>query len=245
MQPRHLEKAPIREAVVDIQCQLPDDVSVSFLESLHDSIASKYPQKKVRRRIESAVKVEKGEIQATTNDFGVDGFQFISKDSTQIVQFRLDGFTFSRLAPYESWERTRDEALRLWQIYRKATSPISIDRVALRYINQLSLPVAEGNWEHWLIAPPRAPEGVPPRIEFLTRSVFEDPATETVWLLAQGAQRPDSPAARSNVLLDIDVSKTARFDDDPLIWETMEVLREIKNRLFFGSLTDATLETLV
>jgi uncharacterized protein (TIGR04255 family) len=157
----------------------------------------------------------------------------------------LDGFTFSRLAPYETWERTQDEASRLWHIYRNATSPTSIDRVALRYINELSLPVEKGNWEQWLTAPPRAPEGVSPRIdEFLTRTVIEDAATETVWLLTQGAQCPDSPAAKSKVLLDIDVSKKTQFDDDSAIWETMDVLREIKNRLFFGSFTDATSETL-
>ena len=41
------------------------------------------------------------------------GYIFASSDERQIFQARLDGFSFSRLAPYDRWETFRDEARRL------------------------------------------------------------------------------------------------------------------------------------
>lgn len=48
-----------------------------------------------------------------------DGFLLSSSDKLRIVQARLDGFTFSRLAPYETWERLRDEAKSAWRIRKR------------------------------------------------------------------------------------------------------------------------------
>ena len=66
---------------------------------------------------------------------GPDGYLFTSVDGRQVVQARLDGFTFSRLKPYDKWESLRDEARELWQHYVQIASPETVTRVALRYIN--------------------------------------------------------------------------------------------------------------
>ena len=42
--------------------------------------------------------------------FQVDGYVFTSADGKQVVQYRLDGFTFSRLRPYTRWEEVFAEA---------------------------------------------------------------------------------------------------------------------------------------
>ena len=72
----------------------------------------------------------------------------------------MDGFTFSRLKPYETWENLRDEAYRLWQKYREITSP-EIIRVALRYINKLEFPLPIKNFSDYLTAAPIVPAELP------------------------------------------------------------------------------------
>ena len=54
-----------------------------------------------------------------------------------IAQFNKDAFVFSRLNPYEDWERFSGEALRLWGIYCELLKPSEVRRVGLRFINRV------------------------------------------------------------------------------------------------------------
>lgn len=238
----HLPKAPIREAVVDIRCQLPDTFSSNDLLALHDEIIGQYPEKKVIRRFEGGFQMEHDTIEAKTTHFGIDGYQFLKDDSLQVVQFRLDGFTFSRLFPYTRWESVRDEAKRLWEIYRQKTAPTTVSRVALRYINDLVFPLGSDGWEKWLTAPPKAPPSIKTRpSHFLTQCQIDDVETKTTWRITQAVHSEDLPAKQS-VILDIDVFKSGNFEEDDSVWEIMEILRDIKNRIFFDSVTEKSLE---
>jgi len=130
--PRHLPKAPITEALVDIRVKLAADTELAKLGSIHELIVDQYPKRKERRRREFSFEFKEGEPPRQTATDIADGYFYISSDDKQVVQARLDGFTFSRLKPYEKWESMRDEARRLWQLYVKFASPEFITRIAVR-----------------------------------------------------------------------------------------------------------------
>lgn len=65
------------------------------------------------------------------------GFQFWDAEKVRVFQARLDGFTYSRLAPYDCWEDLCGEARRLWRQYREFAKPERVSRIAVRYINRL------------------------------------------------------------------------------------------------------------
>ena len=67
-----------------------------------------------------------------------------SSDGLQVFQARLDGFTFSRLRPYQEWATFSTEAFRLWRLYRSVALPTSVLRIALRYINQIDVSIEPG-----------------------------------------------------------------------------------------------------
>ena len=64
--------------------------------------------------------------------------------------------------------------------------------------------------------------------------------TATVFLTEALDRRDDRPIA---LILDIDAFRKEEIStDDPDLWTRLEELREIKNRVFFGSLTPETVE---
>jgi uncharacterized protein (TIGR04255 family) len=67
------------------------------------------------------------------------GYRFISADKSAVVQARRDGFSFSKLPPYQDWEEWQPEARRLWQRYKAIVAPDRITRVAVRYINRVRI----------------------------------------------------------------------------------------------------------
>jgi uncharacterized protein (TIGR04255 family) len=160
------------------------------------------------------------------------------------VQARLDGFTFNRLKPYKDWESLRDEARKLWQHYTQIASPKNITRVALRYINRIEIPLPMRDFKDYILTIPEIAPGLPQGLANLfMRLIIPVPAMNASAIVTEAF---DPPAASSSVLpfiVDIDVSCEALFDVDAVeVWETFEKLRELKNEIFFKSITDRAKE---
>ncbi len=145
---KHYSRAPITEALIDIQAQLPQGIKLDVLAQVYSSIQTKYPKREEVLMVQGQMIV--GESVGATASQSQIGYVFFSNDQKQILQMRLDGFTFSRLAPYDSWEAFRDEAFRLWSIYQSLAHPQAITRLSIRYINRLDIPLPVGDLKEYL-----------------------------------------------------------------------------------------------
>ncbi len=135
---RHLPHAPIKEALIDIQVAFPEKVTVEALNSKYAQIADQYSKHETLQRGEFGLHNEDGRPTTTvTIGHTVAGYRYSSEDGHRVVQFRVDGFTFSRLEPYNTWEEMKEEAARLWEVYVDAVSPDPITRVGTRYIKSV------------------------------------------------------------------------------------------------------------
>jgi len=85
---------------------------------------------------------------------GIQGVQFISPDGKKVVQFRLDGFSFHKLKPYQSWELLKEEAMQIWKYYLECAKPLNVKRAALRYVNQIDIPLPFKNLEEYILTVP-------------------------------------------------------------------------------------------
>jgi uncharacterized protein (TIGR04255 family) len=242
--PKHLRNAPITEALIDIHVSLPSDIDVAKLKSMHDSIADEYPKIAERMKWEHVIEFKKGEIpkqKPITPD--CDGYRYTSGDDKQVVQTRLDGFTFSRLKPYETWEHLRAEAHRLWLLYAKIATPEAIRRVALRYINRLDIPLPIKDFSEYLTASPTVPEKLPQGVSgFFTRVIIHDPSIDAAAIITQALEPTSNPEVVA-IILDIDVFKQSQFGlDEKEAWVIIDQLREFKNKIFFESITEKIVE---
>ena len=94
------------------------------------------------------------------------------------MQFRRDGFSCSRLAPYTAWEDVSEKTVGFWKLYLEAAEPIEVTRLAVRTINRIAL--LEGVFElgSYLTAPPAIPPGLPNRLlSFLSQNMVQDEET--------------------------------------------------------------------
>jgi uncharacterized protein (TIGR04255 family) len=171
---------------------------------------------------------------------GVQGYLFISQPRTEVVQLRLDGFTFSRLRPYTNWEEVLRAARRLWNHYANVAPVEAVVRVAVRYINNFSIPPGRYPADY-LTTQPAMPEGLQ-RISIrssLSRLLLHDLATGANSVVAQALEHANGSVTA--VVIDIDSYKTE--EDFGLsgeaFWPHLEQLRDLKNRIFFGSITEA------
>ena len=239
---QHLDKAPITEALVDIRVPTQSEFDVSKLEAVHKDVANSYPVKEERLQQEIVFELSESAFKQKSKKHKA-GYFFKTQANNRVAQFRVDGFTYSWLKPYESWEALRDEAKRLWNIYSGVRQPSAINRIAVRYINRIEIPLPVQDFRDYLSAAPEVPSRLPQGVSsFLLRVVVPDPKTGAIAIITQALEALVDPAI-APIILDIDVFNEKAFEPDGAeVWEAIESLRNFKNQIFFESVTDKALE---
>ena len=242
--PRHLRKAPITEAIIDLRVKARKDFRVESFNDARGPLAAEFPNVEERKSLQTVFefKVATGESASPiTRDLGIQGLFFKSPDQLTVAQYRVDGFTLNRLRPYTSWEQILPIALRVWRTYTEIAQPEFVSRVALRYINRLELPV-NIDFDDFLEAGPVIPPDLPQFLSsFRTRLRIHDPEAGLTANVNQVNEEEPPGSTHTVVILDIDAYKTQ--DLAPLgteIEATLNALRHYKNRIFFGSITEQT-----
>jgi uncharacterized protein (TIGR04255 family) len=234
-------KAPITEALIDIQVTLPDEVTVADLARVDIGEGIGYPQRRNRFAIKGQIAIGQ-QVGTTTRQTHV-GYDFLSDDERQIVQTRVDGFTFSRLAPYDRWETFREEAHRLWKLYRSVAKPVNITRVAVRYINRLDLPLPMEDLKAYLRTVPEVSPDLPQGLDSYLMQLAIPQEDINASLLLNEALLPPSDPSTASVLLDIDLFRelAAPIEDEEL-WRLLDQFRDRKNKVFEDCITERTRE---
>ena len=242
----HLRRAPITEAVIDFRANMPAEFNFNAFAGLGNVLGAGYGSPKDINLMEFGVEQAPGKKPESRQiDHGRIGFRYDSADRKQIAQFRKDGFTFSRLAPYTRWEEVFGEASRLYRAYVEMCEPEEVTRTAVRYINRLVLPGEDiGDLSRFLTAPPNVPKDVPVHLTgFLTRVQIQDPETLIFGTLTQSIQPGSAESGKIPLILDLDIYESGAQSPNPdVILPRFEALRALKNRYFFASITEKTVK---
>jgi uncharacterized protein (TIGR04255 family) len=238
---KHYSRAPINEAVIDLRVDLPPDVTLEALAAIRVGEETAYPRTGRRGHVQWKVSLAP-EIEPTSTDPGR-GHVFSSEDTRQVFQARLDGFSFSRLTPYDRWDSFRDEARRLWARYRALARPEAVTRIAVRYINRLDLPLPLSDLKDYLRTLPEVSPDLPQALSacFMQLQIPQDDL-KSMLILNEAIIPPPRPEVVS-VLLDIDLFRDVDVpSDEEALWALFEDLHVRKNDVFEASITDRTRE---
>lgn len=242
--------APIVEAVIDIRA-FP---SIAFEESsVRASLEQKLTDYKYldsHREIHYQVKAEgNNPPEQTIKDMGWKGARFQSTDQKCIAQFNRDGFVFSRLAPYENWQSFVQQTKSLWAVFKEIAAPATIGRIGLRFINRIELLPGELEVELYLRNAPVPPADLDlPFMGFMHQETLVVPGHPYAINIIRTIQPPQIPVDNGfAIILDIDVFTLLPIEhpienDDIRLSHMLDEMRWLKDKSFFGSMTEKGLE---
>jgi uncharacterized protein (TIGR04255 family) len=136
---------PVVEMIVDIDCDFPSTILLAEMEeAISVKLKPNYPI--VRRRMvqRHQVKTHQDKAPEIKVSGALQALQLVSKDEKQLIQFRENGFSFNRLAPYTSFDEYLPEIHDSWLSFSEIMSPSKIRKLGIRFINRILLPI-EGN----------------------------------------------------------------------------------------------------
>jgi uncharacterized protein (TIGR04255 family) len=247
----HLSKAPIIEAVIDIQtvCKddaTPDQRNARFL-GIHEKLKPEFPEIQIRSSKQIQLSGSPGET--AVQDF-IDGYFFKSADGADIAQFRQNGFALSRVQRYETFDALLATTQRLWKVYLSVCGKIEITRLAVRYINQVRVPFPLEDNDDYL-AELRKPKTSPAETKaikgFADQIVSLDVTSGATVGLVRVMQEPPANATDTSVIIDIDTSRAVSglSNEDQQIWDIIASFRDVKNRVFFESVGKRVVEAYI
>ena len=240
------QNPPITEAIIDIRTILPDDISLNDLEKLHDRVKDRFPQKEEMKFFSGKMKLpdkHDSGFDFINNDSRTLGYLFKSEKGSTVVQFRLDGFTFNKLKPYQNWEIFSGQGRDLWNLYLETTKPSQIQRIGVRYINHILLPLPFDDFDEYILTNPKIAPDLPQGLfSFFMR--FEIPHPEMGFnAIVTQTMEPPNEERRLPFVYDIDVFKMEDYTKNPdKIWDDLTDLKKFENDIFFKSITDKTKE---
>ncbi len=228
-------RAPIAEAIIDIQIR-PVDLSPERLVEAVNPLKEEYPA--LDKIQQYTVELSKGmPAPKEVNSAWV----FKARNGKKLWQSRADGFTFSLLAPYDTWAEFKRLARPAWDAYRGVIGNALVTSVSVRYVNQLNLPLPLADLNEYLktvvTISPELPQGLS---MMFVQLAIPDNQSHSIATITQTFVPPPTPSFAS-VILDIGAARQHQLpetDDD--LWKIVDELREVKNRYFEGCITDAT-----
>jgi uncharacterized protein (TIGR04255 family) len=237
---RKYPNAPITEAIIQLLVEPAAGQSFAQLALCHEGEENAYPTKN-EILLETGMQIS---TSLATQLAQQHRFIYSSADKKQVYQVRTHGFSFSRLAPYDSWEPFSNEARRLWQVYRERLKPLAVTRQSVRYVNRLDVPAASRiEIKDYLRTQPEIAEGLPQTLVgyFMQLQIpIEDIRCH---LLLNETIGESSKSGCVGLILDIDLF---RADDIPQdeggIWQMFETMRVRKNEIFEACITDRARE---
>ena len=233
--------APIIEAVVDIDCDMPHQADVDALDAAAAvALADRYPTSRRRLLSEHQISAAPNAPVSVTSRQNLQALQYFSADEKQLLQFRPAGFSFNRLAPYTTLDDYLPEIERAWRIFVDVAKPVVCRMVCLRYINRIQLPMADGRVDiddYLKLAPRLADEDRLTFTGFFNQHSVLEPATGNQVNIVFATQ----PPAGDHLPIILDIEAFKDVSSEPRDWQAISgrirSLRSLKNLVFANSLT--------
>ena len=234
--PRHLPRAPIKEAVIDLRVDREIDVEVL------DFSLSGFTKGSRIQNTELRLELHGPNLQHQESQRHI-GYRHEAGEGKDIAQLTTAGLTLSRLTPYQDWNTFLSLAKKAWGDYSEAVGNVRVGRVGVRYVNRLNVPqVDQFSLDDYFTNAPKL--FIKSRSEvdhFLTRLVLK--LSDTPDVNAVVVQTIDKLTDdRIPLILDIDVFARIAGDDELDVWDVLDELRHYKNDIFFNTMTPKSLD---
>lgn len=240
----NLKNPPV--AIALFQLKYTGDIKLSDFLTYENSIKHNLPIR--REKIEVGIDLGKtsihlGEtkIEGTTNA-EIKSYVFISTDQKTKLEVSIDTITFTEEHQYIGWENFSKDFFSLLDKIRPILERVQIKRTSVRFINRFTLQNFENPQKYFnTMVTSKNPQSLYPIHQYGFRLVMDVPDTEIYSIVNHNVETISN--GQYSYTFDIDV-----LDKQNLVYDigtlslNLEKLREIKNKIFFESITQETID---
>jgi uncharacterized protein (TIGR04255 family) len=233
---KQYKNSPITEVICEFRFELKNEVNNSMIDLFFNKIKDTLPDRNKGKlqKIKFDVNSEKNSVDRTLEEFD----QFFSSDKKTYVQLDKGRLSIHRLKPYQPWSEILPLIKLVFNSYIENIAIKSIQRIGLRYINNLKMPPGPFDIEQYFNLRPIMAGSLPQElVSFMVGTMFSfenNQDNARVQLIDQS-----SDINPSFFLLDIDyftVKVNTVFKENLSKW--LETAHKNVENIFEETLTD-------
>ena len=240
-----LAKPPVVTAILQLKFD-NDSVKVEDYLKYDNLLKRDFPKR--NENIESSlslspatkITIGKAQVSGVTNTRRT-GYVYFTTDQKEKLSLSESDITYTSEKPYEGWDIFKQMALKILNTLSPMMKNVTVRRTSIRFINQFNFDEFNDPSVYFNSQIASTKGGMLyPLMRYGFRLTYD--IEEGIYsIVNQNAEHlPDKYV----YIFDIDVlNRNNLLYELNTIDETLEGLRTIKNRIFFGNITDKTLET--
>lgn len=218
------------------------DINVMF--GADERLIREYPVRKKNIHVGleldgSEIPLGKSKLNAKS-DAKIESYIYMTKDQKDRVEVLEDTLTYVCEREYTGWDNFVGKVSGLLDIFGGILGNVRISRSSIRFVNRFVLSDFSDPEEYFTTVVSKDGGGIFPVRQYGFKIQYEVPDTNVYAIVNQSADS-DIPGEYA-YLLDIDVldRQSIIFQKETIVGG-LERLREIKNRIFFDSITEKTI----
>jgi len=240
-----LAKPPVVTAIFQLKF---DNGSVKVEDYLkYDHIIMRDFQKR-SENIESSlsfgpatkIPLGKAQVSGVSNTRRI-GYVYVTTDQKEKLSLSENDITFTTEKPYEGWNVFKEKVLKVLGILSPMMENVTVRRTSIRFINQFKFDEFSDPTAYFNTQVSSTVGAMPfPIMRYGFRITYD--IEEGIYSIVN--QNAEHLPEKYVYIFDIDVlNRNNLLYDVASLGEAMEGLRNIKNTIFFGNVTEKTLET--
>lgn len=236
-----LKHPPITEAVIEVRWRKPLLFSDSTIDLIKNLFKEPFGEPEVRKSSQWTFKIGEDSNQPNMTELGPS--QMVFKHSKYILNISHNKIVISNIHPYAGWDDLYKTFLKVISITRTKLNVTSLNRIGVRYVNNLNIPRNGGDiiFKDYITTAPELPPGVSNSVlGFINRLIVSDKERNATAVISHALdQNRALITEKVPLIFDIDVFKTGEFStEESKLNNVLSLLREMKNEIFFNTLTD-------
>lgn len=174
-----------------------------------------------------------------TSDAKIKSYIYLTPDQKERVEILEDTLTYVTELPYEGWDNFVEQVSSVLSIMSNVLVNVEITRTSIRFVNRFLLDEFETPADYFTTVISKKGETLFPLSQYGFRLQYEVPQTNIYAIVNQSVENEISN--KYTYLLDIDVlDKQSLYYEKETVLSSLSNLREIKNKIFFDSITEKT-----
>ncbi len=228
-----LRTTPVKEIIFTIS--FANNISLDCLEKFksHESIKTIFPSSSPGFHTNLKASESDG---APVADIQKSGYILrCDPPCNRLIQAKRGQFSFHKTKEYEKYEILIRELNKYWALFQSCSTILNVTNASLRYVNFIRLDEGEDLNELIAINVSHPYREEPSSFVQLRFPVSTNPKIEAKIVVSKG-----NDGKENGVLLDISLSRSFEKESFKAIEEAFQGMRDIKNQLFFDSITKKT-----
>lgn len=240
-----LAKAPVVTAIFQLKFD-DDSVAVEDYLKFDNVLKREFPKRS--DNIESSLSLSpatkiplgKAQVSGVTNTRRT-GYMYFTVDQKEKLSLSSGDMTYTTEQPYEGWPVFKSRVMRILDTLSPIMENVTIRRTSIRFINQFKFDDFSDPTEYFNSQISSADGGMLyPLLKYGFRLTYD--VDEGIYSIVN--QNVEHLPDKYVYIFDIDVlNRNNLLFDQNAIADTADRLRDIKNRIFFGNVTEKTLQT--